>query len=87
MRGGGSRRIGVTAAKRDSMRGVYFDDAEVLKLLQSKVKAAGRQVAFARRHRVERTFLNKVLNGARGIPPSILDLLNLRVVYTPIRRR
>jgi hypothetical protein len=69
------------------MRGVYFDDAEVLKLLQSRVRAAGGQVAFARQHQVERTFLNKVLNGTRGLPPSILDLLNLRVVYAPIRRR
>jgi DNA-binding phage protein len=65
-----------------------FDDDDVLKLLHSRVKSAGGQSAFERETGVERTYLNKVLNGKKPpSAPSILDALNLRIVYTPTGRR
>ena len=61
-----------------------FDDDDVLKLLHSSVKSAGGQVAFSKQTGIERTHLNMVLNGKRPLSPSIIDALNLRVVYAPI---
>jgi len=61
-----------------------FDDAEVLKLLHSKVKSVGSQAAFAKQTGVNRTHLNLVLKGKKGFGPAILKALNLRVVYVPI---
>jgi hypothetical protein len=63
--------------------GHFFEDADALKLLHSKVKAAGGQNAFSRQTGVERSHLNLVLNGRRPLSPSIIDALNLRVVYVP----
>ena len=62
-----------------------FDDDEVLKLLHSSVKSAGGQIAFSKTTGVERSHLNMVLNGRRRLSPSIIDALNLRVVYAPVR--
>ena len=61
-----------------------FDSADVLVMLRSKVKSAGSQTAFARMTGVDRTYLNQVLNGKKPITAqSILDVLNLRIVYAP----
>jgi len=60
-----------------------LDDDDVLKLLRSRLKSAGGQVAFSRQG-VERTHLNKVLNRRRPLSPSIIDALNLSVVYIPV---
>jgi|HubBroStandDraft_6_1064221.scaffolds.fasta_scaffold60312_4 hypothetical protein len=61
-----------------------FDDDDVLKLLHSSVKSAGGQIAFSKKTGVERSHLNMVLNGKRRLSPSIIDALNLRVVYAPV---
>jgi hypothetical protein len=58
-----------------------LDDREVLRLLRSEVEKAGGQAAWARREGVNRTMLNKVLNGRKLIPPSIIKALKLRTVY------
>ena len=58
-----------------------FDDDE---LLLSRIRSAGGQTAFARQIGVDRTYLNKVLNRKKGLPQSILDALNLRIVYAPV---
>jgi hypothetical protein len=64
--------------------GRFFDDDDVLKLLHSRVKSAGGQSdAFARQTGVDRARLNKVLNGMKPPALSILDALNLRIVYAP----
>ena len=64
--------------------GRFFDGDDVLKLLRGKVKSAGSQTAFARITGVDRTYLNQVLKGKKPITaPSILDVLNLRIVYAP----
>jgi hypothetical protein len=64
-----------------------FDDDDVLKLLHSRVKSAGGQVAFAKQMSMERTGLNKVLNGKRPPSPIIIAALDLRIVYVPVGRR
>ena len=72
------------------MPGTYIrvlDDDDVLKLLHARVKSAGGQIAFSKLTGVERSHLNMVLNGKRRLSPSIIDALNLRVVYAPIGRR
>jgi len=61
-----------------------FDDNDVLKLLHARVKSAGGQIAFSKQTGVERSHLNMVLNGRRPLSPSILDALNLRIVYAPV---
>jgi len=65
-----------------------LDGDELLELLRSRVKSVGGQSAFSRLHRIERTYLNQVLSGKKPPGgPSILDALNLRIVYAPAERR
>jgi hypothetical protein len=58
-----------------------LDDEAVIRVLRAEVKKAGGQGAWARRERVNRTMLNKVLNGRKPMPPSISEALKLRKVY------
>ena len=60
-----------------------LDDDDVRKLLHSRVESAGGQSAFARQTGVDRAHLNRVLKGMRPPTLSILDALNLRIVYAP----
>lgn len=64
----------------------FLDDDDVLKLLRSRVKSAGSQIAFSKKG-VERAHLNRVLQGKRGFGSSILGTLNLRIVYTLVEER
>jgi DNA invertase Pin-like site-specific DNA recombinase len=59
-----------------------FEDDDVVRLLKAAVEREGSQNAFARRHRVERSFLNKILKGKRPVSPTIAKALGLRQVYT-----
>jgi DNA-binding phage protein len=58
-----------------------LDDRDVVELLHSSVKKAGGQVAVAHETGVERSHLNMVLNGKRLPSWSIVDALNLHIVY------
>lgn len=58
-----------------------FDDNEVRQLLRAAVERAGTQVAFANRHRLDRTHLNQVLKGKSRISKSLLKCLGLRKAY------
>jgi len=60
-----------------------FDDSEVIQLLTEAVEREGNQVAFAKRHGVERTRLNQILNRKKGVSRSVLKALGLRKVYAP----
>ena len=65
-----------------------LDDDDLVNLLRSRVKSAGGQSAFARQYGLQRTYLNKVLRGKKPPGgPSILDALNLRIVYVPVERQ
>jgi hypothetical protein len=58
-----------------------FEEEEILGMLRSDIKQAGGQTAWARKHRVDRTVVNKVLRGHWPITQSITKALNLRRVY------
>jgi hypothetical protein len=58
-----------------------FDDDEVLVLLRAAIQREGGQVAFAKHHRVNRTYLNMVLNGKRPIGDAVAEALGLRRIY------
>lgn len=54
-----------------------LNDDEVVQLLRVAVKCEGNQTAFARRHGLERTSLNMILQGKR----PVVKALGLRKVY------
>ena len=59
-----------------------FEEKEVLLLLRQAVELEGSQLAFSKRHRVDRTHLNFVLQGKRALSDKFLKLLGIRKVYT-----
>jgi hypothetical protein len=58
-----------------------FNDKEVRQLLRSAVERAGSQMAFAKRHGVDRAHLNQVLKGKSRVSGSLLKCLGLRKSY------
>jgi len=62
--------------------GRILDDDEVRALLRAAVEREGNQVAFARRHGLDRAHLNMILSGKRGLSDKVIALLSLRKVYT-----
>jgi hypothetical protein len=62
-------------------RVLAFDDDEILVLLRAAIKREGGQVAFAKHHSVNRTYLNMVLSGKRPIGEAVPQALGLRRVY------
>jgi glucokinase len=61
---------------------LVFDDDEVIQLLRAAVEREGNQVAFARRHDLDRVYLNMVLNRKRPVGEKVAKALGLRKVYT-----
>jgi DNA-binding transcriptional regulator YdaS (Cro superfamily) len=47
------------------------------------VELEGGQSAFARRHGIERSGLNMMLNGKRPVTAAVIKALSLRKVYAP----
>jgi hypothetical protein len=85
---------GVTVATRKNLLGppstylsdlgsqaLIFDEREVVRLLRAAIDREGNQGAFARRHGIERSHLNMVLNGKRHVSSNIAKALGLRRVY------
>ena len=62
---------------------LIFTDDEVVQLLKAAVEREGNQGAFARRHSLERTTLNQILNQRKGITSAVLKAIGLRKVYAP----
>jgi hypothetical protein len=58
-----------------------FSDDEVLLLLRAAIEREGGQAAFAKRHAVDRIYLNMVLNGRRSVGSTIVKALGLRIAY------
>jgi DNA-binding phage protein len=58
-----------------------LDDKDVVRLLRSEVARAGGQSAWARRERIDRTLLNRVLNGQKPPSKEIIRALKLCNVY------
>lgn len=60
---------------------LIFDDREIVQLLRHAIEREGNQGAFAKRHGLERSHLNMVLNGKRPVSSNIAKALGLRSVY------
>jgi DNA-binding phage protein len=58
-----------------------FELEDVIRLLRSKVKQAGGQTAWAKKTGIDRTILNRVLNGHQSPTKAIIRALNLRVIF------
>jgi hypothetical protein len=59
-----------------------FDHDEAVQLLRAAVEREGNQVAYAKRHGIDRAHLNQILNGKRHlVGPTFLNALGLRIVY------
>jgi hypothetical protein len=56
----------------------WLGDKDVVRLLRAIIKQEGRISAFSRRHGLELSQLNKMLNGRR---PVVVKALGLRKVY------
>jgi DNA-binding phage protein len=80
------RRKGSAELARETNLGSHllaFNDGEVVQLLRTAVEREGDQSVFARRHGVNRSDLNRTLNGKRRVTSAVLKALGLRKVYTP----
>ena len=60
---------------------VVFEDNDVVDLLRITIEREGGQSAFARHSGVNRTYLNRVLNGKAPVYDTIAEALGLRRVY------
>jgi hypothetical protein len=58
-----------------------YNDHEVLDLLRIAIEHEGSQVAFAKHHGINRTFLNMVLKGKRPVGDAVAGALGLHKVY------
>jgi len=58
-----------------------FSEAEVLLLLKAAIEREGGRAAFAKRHGIDRIYLNMVLNGGRPADRPIVKALGLRKAY------
>jgi hypothetical protein len=60
---------------------LVLDDKDVRLLLRAAIKREGSISAFARRHGLERSQLNNMLNERRPVSRVVLKALGLRKVY------
>ncbi len=58
-----------------------IDNKDIIRLLRSEVKRAGGQCSWVRRERIDRTMLNRVLNGQKPPTKEIVRALKLCNVY------
>jgi hypothetical protein len=58
-----------------------LEKRDVQRLLEEAVKSAGGQSAWARKARIERSYVNYELRGKRAPSKSILTALGLKIVY------
>ena len=60
---------------------LVLNDDDVADLVRAAVKREGGQVAFAKHHGVNRTYLNMVLSGKRPMGDAVAEALGLHRVY------
>ena len=60
---------------------LVFNDDEVVELLKIAIEHEGSQMAFAKHHGINRTYLNMVLSGKKHVGDVIGWALGLRRVY------
>jgi hypothetical protein len=61
--------------------GKQFDRNDIVRLLRGAVEREGGQPAFAKRHRIDRCSINRVLKGKLRAGDAIAKVLRLRRVY------
>ncbi len=77
------RDAGLARGTKLGRHSLTFNDDEVLHLLRKAVEREESQGVFARRHGIDRSFLNQMLNGKSPLPNAVLKALRLRKVYAP----
>jgi hypothetical protein len=77
---------GAGANVRLGTRLLVFNDDETIQLLRSAVKGEGNQVAFAKRHRVDRSNLNQILSGKKPVTSAVLEALGASQSLCPPKR-
>ena len=60
---------------------LVFDDHDVVQLLRTAIERHGSQIAFAKHHSINRTYLNMVLRGKKPVGDAIAEALGLHKVY------
>ena len=63
--------------------GRIFEERDVIQLLKSAIEREGDQGAFARRHGIDRSHLNQIVNRKKQINEAVMKSLGLRKVYAP----
>jgi hypothetical protein len=76
-----SRPARASASRNIGTYALTFDHDEVVQLLKAAVEHEGSQVAYAKRHHLDRAHLNQILNGKKHVGPAFLRALGLRNVY------
>jgi hypothetical protein len=66
---------------------LVFDDDDVLDLLRTAIEHEGSQIAFAKQHGINRTYLNMVLSGKRPVGDAVAEAIGLHRVYRKTGRR
>ena len=60
---------------------VVFDEGDLIRLLRAAVEREGGQTAFAKRYRVDRTRVNRILSRQLRASEAIAKALGLRRAY------
>ena len=58
-----------------------YEGNDVVQLLRTAIEHEGSQVAFAKHHGINRTYLNMVLSGKRPVGDAVAETLGLHKVY------
>jgi hypothetical protein len=75
--------VRLAAARSGGLGGFefVFDADDVVQLLRTAIEHEGSQAAFAKHHRINRTYLNMVLSGKRPVGDAVAEALGLYKVY------
>ncbi len=71
----------VLIASNVGYHALVFDEDDVVRLLKAAVEREGGQAAFAKRHRIDRSTINRVLKGKLPVGDTVAKVLKLRRVY------
>jgi len=74
------------AHSRLGSRARIFDDDDVIELLKVAIEREGNQGAFAKRHEIERSYVNQMLNRKKPVNSAVLRALGLRRVYASVEQ-
>jgi DNA-binding phage protein len=64
-----------------SRRAIIFDQDDLYRMLRAAIEREGGQTAFAKRHHIDRSRLNKVLKRKKRPGDAVARALGLRRVY------